>query len=60
MLADSIINSIDYKKDVDGLTDINKIKLISNDPYLNPCTSLGIIKLLDCYNIEIDNNPLQV
>ena len=46
-----IINKIDYRKDVDGLTDINQERLLSN-PYLVPCTSLGIIKLLDFYNID--------
>lgn len=55
-----IINSIDYKKDVDGLTDINKIKLISNDPYLIPCTSLGIIKLLDYYNISLEKKNIVI
>ena len=46
-----IINKIDYRKDVDGLTDINQERLLSN-PYLVPCTSLGIIKLLEFYNID--------
>ena len=55
-----IINNIDYKKDVDGLTDINKIRLLNNNPYLIPCTSLGIIKLLDYYNIEIDNKNIVI
>jgi len=56
----NIINKIDYKKDVDGLTDINKIRLLNNNPYLIPCTSLGIIKLLDYYNIEIDNKNIVI
>lgn len=55
-----IINCINYKKDIDGLTDYNKLKLINNDPYLIPCTSLGIIKLLDYYNISLEEKNIVV
>jgi len=55
-----IINNIDYKKDVDGLTDVNKIRLINNNPYLIPCTSLGIIKLLDYYNISLEKKNIVI
>lgn len=55
-----IINSIDYRKDVDGLTDVNKIKLINNNPYLIPCTSLGIIKLLEFYKISLEKKNIVI
>lgn len=55
-----IINSIDYRKDVDGLTDVNKIKLVNNNPYLIPCTSLGIIKLLEFYKISLEKKNIVI
>lgn len=48
-----IQNAIDYKKDVDGLTDINIGKLAHNTESLVACTPGGIIKLLDYYNIDV-------
>ncbi len=49
-----IINTIDYKKDVDGLTDINKIKLINNEKCIIPCTARGIMKLFNFYNVSLE------
>lgn len=51
--ATKIINTIDYKKDVDGLTNVNAGKLVNNEDCLISCTPLGIIKLLERYNIDI-------
>lgn len=51
--CNKVINSIDYRKDVDGITDINMGKLLNNNSYLCSCTSLGIIRLLDEYLIDI-------
>lgn len=48
-----IINSIDDLKDVDGLTYKNIGKLTSNTPGLISCTPLGIIELLNRYNVKI-------
>ncbi len=48
-----IINEIDPSKDVDGLTDKNIGGLINNQNVLSPCTALGVIDLLDAYNIEL-------
>ncbi len=49
-----IVNSIDYSKDVDGLTLINSGLLINNRAKLIPCTPLGVMELLKYYNIELD------
>jgi len=49
----NIQNAIDYKKDVDGLTDLNAGRLLHGKDSLVACTSLGIIELLKYYNIEI-------
>lgn len=55
-----IINSIDYKKDVDGLTNINMGKLVNNQSSLVPCTPKGIIKLLEHYNVEIEGKSIVI
>ncbi len=52
-----IINYIDPKKDVDGLTSINMAHLfnnVDNDEAIAPCTPIGIMKLLEYYNIELE------
>ncbi len=50
-----ILDSIDPKKDVDGLTSSNLGKLFKNDPCaIAPATAKGIILLLDEYSIELD------
>lgn len=51
--VNDLINTIDYHKDVDGLTDKNIGGLIHDQDVLSPCTALGVIDLLDAYNIEI-------
>lgn len=51
----AIIDSIDAKKDVDGLTAINTKKLWANDESaILPATVTGIISLLNHYEIGID------
>ena len=51
---DTIRNTIDPNKDVDGVTDKNIVRLINNDKdVLIPCTALGIMKILDYYNINL-------
>ena len=49
-----ILDSINPQKDVDGLTAINLGKLFQKDTKaIAPATPLGIMKLLDAYNIKI-------
>ncbi len=53
-----ILESIDPKKDVDGLHPINigrfmNNKYLSNTTVLLPCTPYGVIRLLRAYNIPI-------
>ncbi len=48
-----ILNSIDSKKDIDGLTNINLGKLVNKEKGLYPATAVGVIKLLKYYNIPI-------
>lgn len=47
-----IIEAIDPKKDVDGLTTVNQGKLYSGTG-LEPCTPAGVIELLKRYEIEL-------
>ena len=49
-----VIESIDYKKDVDGLTSTNVGNLTLGNPSLVPCTALGIMKILKYKNIDIE------
>jgi len=49
----SITNMVNHEKDVDGLTSHNLGLLLKGTPKLVPCTPLGIIELLDFYNIDV-------
>lgn len=50
----NILDSIDYKKDVDGFSNYNSGKLYLNDnPLFIPCTPYGCIKMIEDYNIDI-------
>ena len=53
---DKIINAISPLKDVDGLTNCNLLKLIKKEEGLIPCTPLGIMHLLDYYNVDLEQN----
>ena len=48
-----IVNSIINSKDIDGLTDINTGRMINGKKTLVPCTPLGIMKMLEEYNVEL-------
>lgn len=49
-----VLDSIDPKKDVDGLTSVNLGKLFQKDSSaIPPATPLGIMMLLDEYNIKV-------
>jgi methylenetetrahydrofolate dehydrogenase (NADP+)/methenyltetrahydrofolate cyclohydrolase len=50
-----IIKAIDPKKDVDGFTAYNLGKMFLSTDFeeLAPCTPLGVIRMLESYNIDI-------
>lgn len=56
----NVINSISYKKDVDGLTSINLGKLYNNEESIIPCTAKGIMKLLDYYNVLLEGKKVSI
>ena len=47
-------NKIDYKKDIDGFSNISVGNLYLGNPSLVPCTAKGIIRLLKYYNISLE------
>ena len=49
-----ILNLIDPCKDVDGLTFVNSGLLQNDRPKLVPCTPMGVMELLNFYNINLD------
>ncbi len=48
-----ILRHLDPRKDVDGLTATNMGLLMAGQPGLRPCTPLGIIELLDRYQVPL-------
>jgi len=58
--ADVVLNRILPSKDVDGLSQYNVLNLENGNPKLVPCTAIGVIDLLDYYNIEIKNKNVVI
>ena len=46
-----VLAKIPHYKDVDGLTDINMGRLLQGKKQLVPCTPLGVVRLIEAYNI---------
>lgn len=53
-------NTIDYKKDVDGFHPINVGKLSIGEEGFVSCTPLGVMKMLEEYNIDIQGKSAVV
>ncbi|WP_409022629.1 bifunctional methylenetetrahydrofolate dehydrogenase/methenyltetrahydrofolate cyclohydrolase FolD [Dellaglioa sp. P0083] len=49
-----ITEAIKPEKDVDGFHPINIGRLAMNDPLAIPCTPLGIMRMFNAYNIDLD------
>ncbi|MEM8844133.1 MAG: bifunctional 5,10-methylenetetrahydrofolate dehydrogenase/5,10-methenyltetrahydrofolate cyclohydrolase [Pseudomonadota bacterium] len=49
---ESMLAKIPPEKDVDGLTDINMGRLLQGKKQLVPCTPLGVIRLIEAYDIQ--------
>ena len=56
----AIIDAIDPRKDVDGLTTTNIGRLRSGQDCLKPCTAAGIIDLCKYYNIALDGKDVTI
>jgi len=48
-----ILEAIDYNKDVDGFHPYNNGRLVRGNPLFSPCTPLGVVKLLNEYDIDV-------
>jgi methylenetetrahydrofolate dehydrogenase (NADP+)/methenyltetrahydrofolate cyclohydrolase len=55
-----VINIVDPKKDVDGLTFINSGLLLNGKTNLIPCTPLGIMELFRFYKIQLDGTNVLI
>jgi methylenetetrahydrofolate dehydrogenase (NADP+)/methenyltetrahydrofolate cyclohydrolase len=44
------------EKDVDGLTPISAGRLVQGTPGLRPCTPLGVVELLDSYDVQLEGS----
>jgi methylenetetrahydrofolate dehydrogenase (NADP+) / methenyltetrahydrofolate cyclohydrolase len=49
--ADAVIQLVPAEKDVDGLTDRSLGRLLRGQPSLVPCTPLGVMRLLERYDV---------
>lgn len=56
----NVVEAIDPAKDVDGLTTLNVGKLFNGQSGLVPCTALGIIKMLDEEDIDIEGKNVVI
>ena len=55
-----LINQLCPYKDIDGLTNYSKIMLERNKAYLEPCTPMGVISLLQSEGIKIEGKNVVV
>jgi len=60
LVPNEILEAIDPKKDVDGLTSQNFGKLVKDLPGIYPATAEGVIKLLEYYNIPVQSKRVVV
>ena len=49
-----VFNTITPEKDVDGLSDVSLLKLITNNKCFVPATALGILKLLEFFDVNVE------
>lgn len=50
----AVAAAVDPAKDVDGLHPLNGGRLLAGDPGLYPCTPLGILEILDRYQVPLE------
>lgn len=55
-----ILNTIDFKKDIDGLTKENLARLVNNEPGIFPATPSGIVYLLEKYGIDLAGKDILI
>lgn len=55
-----LVNYIEYKKDVDGVTKINQERLNNKQSCLIPCTARAVLKTLEEYQISLENKKIAI
>ena len=58
--AQSVINCMDPKKDIDGLTDSNVAHLFTGQPGFVPCTPRAVMAILDYYHISLTGKDVVI
>ena len=58
--SETVIKSINPKKDVDGFHPLNLGRLTAGKPSFIPCTPKGIMKVLEYYNLDLSNKHVVV
>jgi len=58
--SDKLINSLNPKKDVEGLTPLNMGRTIVGDEYIVPCTPLAILKILEEEKIRLQGKDVVI
>lgn len=56
----TVLNSLDYKKDADGFHSQHLGRLIKGDDCIASCTPKGVMDLLDYYNISIEGKKVTI
>lgn len=56
--AETSLDTIPFYYDVDGLGMENKANWDTDNQFIKPCTALGIMKLLEYYNIPVDGKDV--
>ena len=55
-----LINTIINSKDIDGITDINVGRLLNGKKTLVPCTPLGVMELLNKYDVKLEGKHVVI
>ncbi len=58
--SDNLINTLNPKKDVEGLTPLNLGKTLLGDEYIVPCTPLAVLKILEEEKIRLQGKDVVI
>lgn len=58
--ADLIVNSIDYRKDVEGIHPFNLGRLFTKEPGVRPTTPKAVIRMLKEHGVDIDGQKVTI
>ncbi|HEQ65268.1 MAG TPA: bifunctional 5,10-methylenetetrahydrofolate dehydrogenase/5,10-methenyltetrahydrofolate cyclohydrolase [bacterium] len=56
----AVLDEIDYRKDVDGITVTNMGLIFQRRSFLVPATPLGVMKLLEAYDIDVEGKNVVI